>query len=801
MDFSIEDTRKKPVPKLSELISKSLITAQDATDWFRTIYEIRFFEEKVFELLGQNIIKGASHLYAGEEAVAVGAIAAIERGDVIGSTHRGHGHCGAIGNKYADSEEDRQNHWNRMMAELMGRETGYCKGRGGSMHIAEVSKQNNLGSTGIVGGNQAPAVGAAFAEKYKKTGKVVISFFGDGSTNTGSFHESMNLASALKVPLVAIIENNLYGMSVPFSENEVEGTMAASNIEDIAERAYSYNVPAMIVDGQDAVAVFLAVRSAAKRAREENQMTIIEAKTYRWYGHSRSDPRAYRTKAEEKAWRDRDPIIVLSKKLLDEKLCEQQELDKIKDKAFETIEAATKFGMDSSWPDVSELTKDVYVEESYPEDVIEADKANSKKVMEATEAFESAFAASTAKTKKEKTEQSKGQIKSQFGMDVMTIAQAVIAAQDEELTRDENVILMGEDVGLYGGAYQASAGLLKKHGPNRVIDTAISEAAIAGSAVGAALRGMRPIAEIMYVDFLTIAMDQLVHVGAYNRYMFGGKAKVPMVLRTEGGVGRCIAAHHSESLEAWFMHTPGLYVVMPSTPYDAKGLLKAAVRSDNPVVFIEHKATYGQLGAVPEGDYIIPLGVADIKKSGADATIVSYSRMVMYSLQAAKILSEQHGIEAEVIDLRTLKPMDIDTVAQSVKKTGRLITVSEGFCTCGAGREISGAFMDYEFADGTHGFDYLDALSSPHLLSIRPGPQPGHKIRCRISDLTPTSNPRRPFPQTVQICKVLCAHYTARESLDLDPCHNRRWPFVGHFLKNIFLHVLSPFRLRVLFPE
>ena len=707
--IDIDDTREKPAPKLKDLIADGIITLDDAADWLQTIYEIRFFEEKVFELLGQNIIKGASHLYAGEEAIAVGAIAAIERGDVIGSTHRGHGHCGAIGNKYADTEQDRQNHWNQMMAELMGKETGYCKGRGGSMHIAEVEKNNNLGSTGIVGGNQPAAVGAALAEKYKKTGKVVLSFFGDGSTNCGSFHESMNLASVLKLPLVAIIENNLYGMSVPFSGSEVEGTLRASNIEHIAQRAAAYGVPAVIADGQDAAAMFLAVRDAVKTARAKNQMTIIEAKTYRWYGHSRSDPRAYRTKAEEKAWHDRDPITVLRKKLLDEKLCPEKQLDQIKDKAFETIETATKFGVDSPWPDVADLTKDVYIELSYDNDVIEADKINSRKAAEATQAFDAAMAASTARTKKEKIQLCRGQIKSQFGMDVMTIGQAVVAAQDEELTRDKNVIIMGEDVGLYGGAYQATAGLSKKHGTDRVIDTAISEAAIAGSAVGAALRGLRPIAEIMYVDFVSIAMDQLVHVGAYNRYMFGGKAKVPMVLRTEGGVGRCIAAHHSESLEAWLMHTPGLYVVMPSTPYDAKGLLKAAIRSDNPVVFIEHKSTYGQLGAVPEGEYIIPLGVADIKKAGKDATIVSYSRMAMYSLAAAKILSEQHGIEAEVIDVRTLKPLDMDTIAESVRKTGRLITVSEGFCTCGAGREIAGRLMEYEFSDGTGGFDYLDA--------------------------------------------------------------------------------------------
>jgi 2-oxoisovalerate dehydrogenase E1 component len=722
MSFSVEDTRKKAAPTVKELIRAGTVTLADVKDWLRTIYEIRFFEEKVYDLLGQNIIKGASHLYAGQEAVATGAVAAIERGDVIGSTHRGHGHCGAVGNKYCDCEEDRQNHWNAMMAELMGKETGYCKGRGGSMHIAEVEKQNNLGSTGIVGGNQPPAVGAALAEKFKKSGKVVISFFGDGSCNTGTFHESMNMAATLKVPLVAVIENNLYGMSVPFSGSPVEGTRCASSIEDIAVRAAAYRVPAMIVDGMDILAVYLAVRKAVEQARQENQMTMIECKTYRWYGHSRSDPREYRTKAEEKAWHERDPITVLRGKLVSEGHCTEPELDGIKDKSFATIEAATHFAMNSPWPNPADVAKDVYVQESYPAQVVESEKATAAKVQEATAAFQKLVASSTAKTKKEATEQAKAQVKSQFGMDILNIAQAVSLAQAEEMRRDPRVFVFGEDVGLYGGAYQATRGLLAEFGKERIIDTAISEAAIAGAAVGAALRGMRPVAEIMYVDFVTIAMDQLVHVGAYNRYMFGGKAKVPMVLRTEGGVGRCIAAHHSESLEAWLMHPPGLYVVMPSTPYDAKGLLKAAIRSDNPVVFIEHKATYGQTGPVPADDYIIPLGVADIKRPGNDATIVSYCRMVMRSLEAAKILADEHGIDAEVIDVRTLKPLDIKTIAESVRKTGRLITVSEGFGWCGAGREIAGQVMEYDFGDGSRGFDYLD--SRPVNLAAKDVPPP-----------------------------------------------------------------------------
>ena len=437
-------------------------------------------------------------------------------------------------------------------------------------------------------------------------------------------------------------------------------------------------------------------------------MTILEAKTYRWYGHSRSDPRAYRTKDEEKQWRQQDPIIVFSKKLLDEGLATQEQLDEIKDKAFNSIEIATKFAIDSEWPKVADLAKDVYIEETYPATLIESERATSLKVAEATKAFEAAFASSTAKTKKEKTEQSNGLIKSQFGMKVMAMVQAIIDAQDEEMAKDKNVIILGEDVGLYGGAYHATAGLLERYGTDRVIDTAISEAAITGAAVGAALRGMRPIAEIMYVDFITIAMDQLIHSGAYNRYMFGGKTKVPMVLRSEGGVGRCIANSHSESFEAWLMHIPGLYVAMPSTPYEAKGLLKAAIQSDNVVVFLEHKATYGQLGAVPQGDYIIPLGVADIKRPGNDATIVSYSRMAMWALEAAETLAEKHGVDAEVIDLRTLKPMDVKSVAESIRKTGRLIAVTEGFGICGAAREIIGCVMDYEFSDGTHGFDYLD---------------------------------------------------------------------------------------------
>ncbi|MCK4401834.1 alpha-ketoacid dehydrogenase subunit beta [bacterium] len=278
---------------------------------------------------------------------------------------------------------------------------------------------------------------------------------------------------------------------------------------------------------------------------------------------------------------------------------------------------------------------------------------------------------------------------------------ALVEAMWEEMERDEKVFVMGEDVAIYGGAYGATKGLYEQFGEERVRDTAISESAIVGAAIGAAITGMRPIAEIMYIDFITQAMDQLVNQAAKMRYMFGGKTTVPMVLRTEGGAGRCIAAHHSQSLEAWIMHVPGLYLVMPSTPYDAKGLLKASIRDDNPVVFIEHKMLYGLKGEVPEDDYIIPLGVADIKKEGSDVTIVAYSRQLHVTMEAATEL-EKDNISAEVIDPRTLKPLDLDTILTSVKKTGKLVIVSEGYKTCNVASEIAMLVME-------HGFDLLDA--------------------------------------------------------------------------------------------
>lgn len=284
----------------------------------------------------------------------------------------------------------------------------------------------------------------------------------------------------------------------------------------------------------------------------------------------------------------------------------------------------------------------------------------------------------------------------------ITYATAIKEAMCDEMRKDEDVFLMGEDVGIYGGAFGVSVGMIDEFGPERVRDTPISEAVIAGAAVGAAVTGMRPIAEIMFSDFTTIAMEQLVNQAAKMRYMFGGKAKVPMVLRTPGGSGTGAAAQHSQSLEAWFCHVPGLKVVIPATPYDAKGLLKSAIRDDNPVIFIEQKLLYRKKGLIPEEDYTIPLGKADIKRAGKDVTVVTYGRMVPTCLDVAEALSNE-GIEIEVVDPRTLLPLDKETIIQSARKTGRVLIVHEAVQTGGFGGEIAAVIADSE------AFFYLDA--------------------------------------------------------------------------------------------
>lgn len=280
----------------------------------------------------------------------------------------------------------------------------------------------------------------------------------------------------------------------------------------------------------------------------------------------------------------------------------------------------------------------------------------------------------------------------------ITYAEAIREALREEMRKDPSVFLIGEDIGVYGGAFGVTQGLLEEFGEERVIDTPISEAAIAGAAIGAALLGMRPVAEIMFFDFMTLCADQIVNQAAKIRFMFGGKAKVAIVVRSPAGSGTGAAGHHSGSLESWFTHVPGLKVVAPATPYDAKGLLKSAIRDDNPVIFVEHKLLYRVKGPVPEEEYVIPLGVGEVKRQGRDLTIVTYSLMVRRSLEAAEILSRE-GIDVEVVDVRTLRPLDEEVILESVRKTHRALVVYEPPRFGAFGAEIAAIITEKAFDD------------------------------------------------------------------------------------------------------
>ena len=650
------------IESTTAIIEEQALTKEQLLGYLRQVMEIRALENNISNLLGRDLLKGASHLYAGSEAVAVGAIAAIQKDDLVTSTHRGHGHAHAHGDSHAQTPEEKQMHFNKMMAEVLGKSGGYCKGKGGSMHIADVD-HGNLGATGIVGGNLPVAVGAALAQKLTHSGKVVLCFLGDGASNTGNFHESLNMASIWDLPVVFIVENNLYGMSVPFAK--------VSKLPNVADRACAYGIPGEIVDGMDALAVRGAVEKAVERARQGQGPSIVEAKTYRYFGHSHSDPRAYRTKEEEQAYKDRDPILILSQELKAVGMVNDAEIESMEAEVKAKLKTAMTYSENSPAPDPAELETDVYAPSIF--------------------------------TVKDMEDEAKlrNQVRADPTMRQITYTEAIQEALREEMLRDERVFIMGEDVGLYGGAYGATRNLFNEFGEWRVIDTPISEAAIGGAAVGAAMAGLRPVAEIMYVDFSPLCMDQIANQGAKNRYMFGGKTSVPMVVRTEGGAGRAIAAHHSQSLESLWTHFPGIYVVMPATPYDVKGLLKAAIRDNNPVMFIEHKMLYKTKGPVPEGEYLIPLGTADVKRSGKDVTIATYSRQVLNALEAAEILAAE-GIDAEVVDLRSLKPLDTRTLIESVKKTGRFVGVTEAYQNTSFINEVMAVVNE-------QAFDWLDA--------------------------------------------------------------------------------------------
>ena len=630
--------------------SNITVGAETLRDLYVTMRRIRAFEDKTADLFQEGVVKGTAHSYKGEEAIAAGVCATLRDDDIIASYHRGHGHCIAKGARI-----------DRMMAELMGRQTGYCQGLGGSMHIADM-ELNIMGANGIVGAAMPLATGAGLAAKLQGTDKVAVAFFGDGASNQGVFHESLNLAAVWKLPVIFVCENNQYALSTSY-----RNTTAVSQVSN---RAASYEIPGITVDGNDGVEVYLVLREAVDRARAGEGPTLIEAMTYRHGQHSlRVNLRDPRPEDELESWLDRDPIARMEKRLSAEGGFSADQFHETTQAVDEEIETAVTYGRESPEPPVQAMLDAVYAPHAtYTEPGPDTER-------------------------------------------MLSYPEALNEALDQEMLRDDRVFLMGEDVGATGGIFGVSKGLMERYGAERVRDTPISEATFVGCGVGAAIAGMRPVVEIQIFDFVALTMDMLVNQAAKFRFMLGGKPSVPLVVRGPQGGGIRLAAQHSQSLEAWFTHVPGLVVAAPSTPYEAKGLLVAAIRDDNPVVFLEQKLLYlGGNGPVPEELYAIPLGKADIKRAGTDVTVVATSAMVPRALSAATVL-ERDGISVEVVDPRTLQPLDEETILASVRKTNRLLIVHEAWVRGGFGAEVAAMVVD-------KAFDYLDApvarLGAPH---------------------------------------------------------------------------------------
>jgi 2-oxoisovalerate dehydrogenase E1 component len=648
--------------------------------------------------------RGPTHVSIGQEAAAVGACSALALEDYITSTHRGHGDSLARGccalrmmtgaqlrkrvldPKVAPDpellEQALENHVYRTIAELFGKEAGYCKGRGGGMHIADFSV-GHLGANAIVGGSVPIATGAAMGLRYLRAGGVVCCFAGDGAYCNGVVLESLNWAAQAQftneiagehrfgVPIIFFVHNNHYAMTGR-SDNEVTG------VGRLARRAAGFatnNLHAEIVNGMDVLAVREAVQRARQGCLEGQGPYFLDVDTYRFYGHSLSDPRSeYRTRREEGAWRAVDPVLTFEQQLRECGVLDEQGIAALELRVRERNARAAIRAASAPDPNAEDVIKYIYTDTSADQVPPEFQKVK-------------VFAHPPA------IKRVKGEI---------TYRDAIKEAVMEEMQRDSRVIFYGEDVAEYGGAFKLSKGFLETFGRDRVFNTPISEAAICGTGVGAAMIGLRPVVELMYMDFLLMAGDQVSNQAAKWHYMSGAQVEVPLVIRVSVGAGKGYGGQHSQSLESTVVHIPGLYVVYPSTPYDAKGMMKSAIRDNNPVMFIESQGLYNEKGVVPQEEYLVPLGMAEIKRAGSDITLVAYGPAVPDALKAAELLQTEAGVSAEVVDLRSLVPLDIETVLRSVRKTGRCVVTSQAVRMGSFTGEIASTIQQ-------EAFDYLDA--------------------------------------------------------------------------------------------
>lgn len=613
--------------------------ALDRLEAYRRMLMIRSFEERSLELSTAGLVAGSIHPCLGQEAIPVGAMAGLDSHDRVLSTYRGHGWALASGVPM-----------DALLGELCGREDGVNGGRGGSAHFF-APRWGMLGENSIVGAGVPIGAGVAVAARFRDERRVVVVSIGDGAMSQGSVHEGLVFATSQDLPLVVLIENNAW--------SEMTRTASLLRIKDLADRATAYGIPGHVVDGSDPIAVRDTIAEAAGAARSGGGPILIEAKTLRLHGHYNRDIEHYRSKDEREADLLNDPLHRLRQELEASGQHSQETLERLEADVGRMIEEATQT-----------------VRQMPP-----ADPRTARDHLVAPDATaDTTIPGPDTMPAKE-----------------MTYNAAVTAALRIELSERDNVLVYGEDVGHAGGIFGATRKLQKDFGPSRVFDTPISESAILGSAVGAAMAGLRPVVEIMWADFMLVALDQLINQAANLRYVSRGELTAPLVVRMQQGATPGSCAQHSQSLEALLAHIPGLKVGLPATPQDAYGMLRAAVADPDPVIVIEARALYQHKDVVDPRAVEDRVGGARVRRDGADLVILTWGTMLPHALTAADQLAAE-GVEASVVDLRWLAPIDDETIDRVIRGSrGRVLVAHEANRTGGFGAEIAARVQERHF--------------------------------------------------------------------------------------------------------
>lgn len=627
-----------------------------AIEAYRRMYRIRRFEELCRDL-GQTkppLAAGSMHFCAGQEAVPVGTLAALRPSDRIVATYRGHGWA-------LESGVDQT----ALLAEICHREAGINGGRAGSAYVM-APECRFIGENSIVGAGGPIATGVALSLVARGDGDVVVVSFGDGAMSQGALHESMVFAAARDLPVIFLCENNGW--------SEMTATSEMLRISNLSRRAHGYGMPGATIDGSDAQIVRDSIALAAERARKGDGPSLVECRVPRLWGHYNRDIEHYRSKEDRAGAEAGDPLEKLARRIVGEGLLDGAALDDIRGEIDVSLTAlaATVETMPPALPDT---------------------------------ASQHVFAAGDGASAPAPAPDGEAQS--------VTYAQAVNLALQRELSDRDNVLLYGEDVGHAGGIFGVSRGLQRQFGAARVFDTPIAESAILGSAVGAAIEGMRPIVEIMWADFLLVALDQLINQAANVRYVTRGATSVPLVVRTQQGATPGSCAQHSQCLEALLAHIPGLRVGVPATAQDAHDMLRASVADPDPVILFEARALYQIKGdLVVDGAAAQPAAGARQRRSGSDVAILCWGTMVAAAMEAATQL-EADGIDATVLDLRWLSPLDEDAIAAVIERCGRVVIAHEANLTGGFGAEIAARIATGTLAGWEHAAIPIARVGAP----------------------------------------------------------------------------------------